>query len=119
MSGLSSSQRISGVGGVSSSSGSGFADAWAGVNIQLKKDDDTPAVLAFAEVALQEKHRVSSASFKSAVLGATTYKAIDPVVFSLTGAYRFNLFPAVEGSESLPKLDWAPLSTDMQESPNG
>lgn len=60
------------------------------MNIQLKKDDDTPAVLAFAEVALQEKHRVSSASFKSAVLGATTYKAIDPVVFSLTGAYRFN-----------------------------
>lgn len=69
---------------------SGFADAWAGVNIELKKDTDTPAVLVFGEVALREKHRHSSSSFKSAMLGMTTYKAIDPVVFSLTGAYRFN-----------------------------
>jgi len=29
------------------------------------------------------------------------------------------LFPAVEGSESSAKLDWAPLSTDLQEAPNG
>jgi hypothetical protein len=60
------------------------------VNIQLKKDDKTPAVLGFAEVALREKHRDNSASFKSALFGFTTYKAIDPVVFSLTGAYRVN-----------------------------
>jgi hypothetical protein len=32
---------------------------------------------------------------------------------------RLNLFPAVEGSESSAKLDWAALSTDLQESPNG
>jgi hypothetical protein len=69
---------------------SGFGDAWAGVNVELKKDTDTPAVLAFGEVALREKHRHSSASFKSAMLGMTTYKAIDPVVFSLTGACRVN-----------------------------
>lgn len=90
MSVLASSQRTSGVGGVASSSEAGFADAWAGVNVQFKKDDDTPAVLGFAEVALAEKHRRSSASFKSALLGVTAYKAIDPVVFSLTAAYRFN-----------------------------
>ncbi len=29
------------------------------------------------------------------------------------------LFPAVEGGESSAKLDWAPRSTDLQESPNG
>lgn len=90
MSGLSSSQRSSGVGGTASSSESGFADAWAGVNYQFKKDDDGPAILGFAEVALREKHRRSNASFKSAMLGITTYKAIDPVVFSLTAAYRLN-----------------------------
>ncbi len=90
MSGLSSTQRSSGVGGTASSSESGFADAWAGVNYQFRKDDDGPAVLGFAEVALREKHRRDSASFKSAMLGITTYKAIDPVVFSLTAAYRFN-----------------------------
>jgi len=67
-----------------------FADAWVGVNYQFKPDDETPALLGFTEVALREKHRRNSASFKSALLGFTTYKAIDPVVFSLTAAYRFN-----------------------------
>lgn len=90
MSGLSSSHRSSGVGGTASSSESGFADAWAGINYQFKQDDDSPAVLGFGEIALREKHRRSSASFKSAMLGITTYKAIDPIVFSLTAAYRFN-----------------------------
>jgi hypothetical protein len=89
-SGLSSSHRSSGVGGTASSRESRFADAWAGVNHQFKKDDDGPAVLGFGEIALREKHRRSSASLKSAMLGVTTYKAIDPVVFSLTAAYRFN-----------------------------
>jgi hypothetical protein len=90
MSGLSSSQRSSGVSGTSSSSESRFADAWAGVNYQFKKDNATPTLLGFAEVALRERHRIESASFKSATLGFTTYQAIDPVVFSLTAAYRFN-----------------------------
>ncbi len=67
-----------------------FADAWAGINYQFKKDDETPAVLGFAELALREKHRLSSAIFTSAQLGLTTFTAIDPVVFSFTGAYRFN-----------------------------
>lgn len=87
---LSSSQRSSGVSGTSSSSESRLADAWAGVNYQFKKEDTTPALLGFAEVALREKHRIDSASFKSATLGFTTYQAIDPVVLSLTAAYRFN-----------------------------
>ena len=86
-----SSRSSSDLSATTSSSDSRFADAWAGVNYQFKKDDDTPAVLGFAEVALREKHRKSSASFKSWMLGATTYKAIDPVVLSLTAGYRFNL----------------------------
>jgi len=72
LSGLSSRRRSSGLDGSATSSQSGFADAWAGVNYQFKKDDDGPAVLGFAEIALREKHRRSSASFKSAMLGATT-----------------------------------------------
>lgn len=86
-----SSRNSSDLSATTSSSDSRFADAWAGVNYQFKKDDDTPAVLGFAEVALREKHSKSSASFKSWMLGATTYKAIDPVVLSLTAGYRFNL----------------------------
>ena len=87
---LHSSSRSSDVSGISSNSESRFADAWAGINYQFKKDDDTPALLGFAEIALREKHEKSSSSFKSALVGLTTYKAIDPVVFSLTTAYRFN-----------------------------
>ncbi len=87
---LYNSSRNSDVSGISSNSDNRFADAWAGVNYQFKKDDDTPAVLGFAEIALREKHRESSRSFKSALIGLTIYKAIDPVVFSLTTAYRFN-----------------------------
>ena len=74
----------------SSRSENRFADAWAGINYQFKKDDDTPALLGFAEIALREQHEKNSSSFKSALVGLTTYKAIDPVVFSFTTAYRFN-----------------------------
>ena len=87
---MTSSQRTSGVSGTSSSNESRFADALAGINYKFKKDDATPALLGFAEVALAENHRRDTASFKSAMPGVTTYKAIDPVVFSLTAGYRFN-----------------------------
>ncbi len=91
VSGLASSQRVSGVLGTSSNNESRFADAWAGINHQFKKDDATPAVLGFAEVALAEKHRQDSARFRSAMLGLTAYHAIDPVVFSLTAGFRASL----------------------------
>jgi hypothetical protein len=87
---LTRSSRSGNVTGTSESSEDRFADAWAGINYQFKKDDDTPAVLGFAEFALHEQHERSSSSFKSALVGITTYRAIDPVVFSLTTAYRFN-----------------------------
>lgn len=87
---LSNSTRTTDLIGTRSTSENRFADAWAGVNYQFKNDDDTPALLGFAEVALREKHREGSASFKSWMLGVTTYKAIDPVVLSLTAGYRFN-----------------------------
>lgn len=73
-----------------SSSESRFADAWIGLNYQFKGDDDMPALLGFSEIAVREKHSESNASFKSAMVGLTTYKAIDPIVFSLTAAYRLN-----------------------------
>lgn len=101
-SGLTSSQRVSGVAGTSSSSEARFADAWAGGNVQFKKDDDTPALLGFAELALAEKHRHDTASFKSAMLGATTYHAIDPIVLSLTVGYRFNLSRKDGGQDHRP-----------------
>ncbi|MCU7924863.1 MAG: hypothetical protein KZQ97_00310 [Candidatus Thiodiazotropha sp. (ex Dulcina madagascariensis)] len=87
---LYSDHRVSDINGTSGSSNSRFTDAWAGINYQFKIDDDTPALLGFAEIALSEKHRNSSHSFKSAMLGATSYHAIDPVVLSITMGYRLN-----------------------------
>lgn len=84
------STRSNDLSGTSSSSDSNFADAWAGINYQFKEDDDTPALLGFAEVALHEKNHESNSSFKSWMLGLTAYKAIDPVVISLTTGYRFS-----------------------------
>jgi len=84
------STRTTDLSGTRSTSDNRFADAWAGVNYQFKSDDKTPALLGFAEVAIREKHRKESASFKSWMLGMTTYRAIDPVVFSLTAGFRFN-----------------------------
>jgi hypothetical protein len=87
---LYSKTRTSDVLGTTSNSENRFADAWAGINYQFKNDDEMPALLGFVEIALSEKHEKSRSSFKSALVGLTTYKAIDPIVFSLTAAYRFN-----------------------------
>jgi len=101
-SGLTSSQRTNGVSGTSSSNESRFADAWAGINYQFKKDDATPALLGFAELALAENHRHNTASFKSAKLRVTTYKAIDPIAFLLTAGNRFNQSRKDGGQELQP-----------------
>jgi len=87
---LYNSTRTNDLNGTRSNSDSRFTDAWVGLNYQFKQDDDTPALLGFFEAALREKHRQSSASFKSWMIGVTTYKAIDPIVFSLAGGYRVN-----------------------------
>lgn len=85
---LASRQRTEDVHGVRVSDSSHFSDFWAGVNYQFKEDDDTPAVLGFAEVALSERRIQDNAQFKAAVLGVTAYKAIDPIVFAVTSSYR-------------------------------
>lgn len=89
-SGLTHRQRSINVGGNTSSSHSRFADAWLGLNYQFLPNDRQPALLGFVEMALREKHLENSASLKSTMLGFTAYHAVDPMVFALTAAYRFN-----------------------------
>lgn len=96
---VANSERGQDVNGVRTSRSSHFSDFWAGINYQFKEDGDTPAVLGFAELALGERRREDNARFKSAVLGVTVYKAIDPVVFSVTSSYRFAR-SSQEGHES-------------------
>jgi hypothetical protein len=89
---LSSAQRVTDDAGSAQTSGDKrFLDAWLGLNYQFKEDNDSPALLGFAELALKENQQHESQSFKSASVGLTTYHAIDPIVFSLTVAYRRNL----------------------------
>jgi hypothetical protein len=87
---LCSSTRNRDLSRITSDSESQFSDTWAGINYQLKEDNDTPALLGFAEIALRERHTRSSSSFHSALLGFSTHTALDPIVFSLTVAYRVN-----------------------------
>ncbi|MDD0759679.1 hypothetical protein PSZ75_23390, partial [Shigella sonnei] len=54
------------------------------------KDGKNPALIAFLESTVYEKSRNKASSGKSWLIGATTYKAIDPIVLSLTAAYRIN-----------------------------
>ena len=87
---LHSSERTRDISGNSRYRQNYFADTWFGINHQLRDDDELPALLGFAEVALSERMRNGTKGLRSLQLGFTTYKAIDPVVFSLTGAYRFS-----------------------------
>ncbi len=99
---LASDSRREGLSGLSSSSDSGFADAWLGVNHRFLKDDETPALLGFAEAALAEKQQGGTSHGKSWLLGFTTYRAIDPLVLSLTGAYRFHISREDGGQDYTP-----------------
>lgn len=67
-----------------------MSDISAGISHTFLKDDKNPALISFLEGTLYKKSRGKASSGKSWLIGATTYKAIDPVVLSLTAAYRIN-----------------------------
>jgi hypothetical protein len=68
-----------------------FQDAWLGVNYQLSGQSATQKVSVFADVALYEKGTRTSSKFKSYQVGANSYYSIDPLVLSISGAWRNNL----------------------------
>ncbi|WP_301667845.1 meta-pathway of phenol degradation family protein [Neisseria basseii] len=67
-----------------------MSDISAGISHTFLKDGKNPALIAFLESTVYEKSRNKASSGKSWLIGATTYKAIDPIVLSLTAAYRIN-----------------------------
>lgn len=79
--------------GASSTHSSRFNNAWIGINRRLSADDDTPAVLGFAELALAENVAVEGnelAYGRTALLGITVYRTTDPLVLSITGGYQYS-----------------------------
>ena len=62
-----------------------------GANHQVSEDNDSPALLVFAELALAENTAFEGTEyvhFKTGQIGFTTYRSIDPVVLSLTAGYH-------------------------------
>ncbi|CAB3955955.1 hypothetical protein LMG6001_04184 [Achromobacter insolitus] len=65
-----------------------LSDAWLGISHIFKDDDDTPGLIGFAEIAVVERNEGNASYLKSAAVGLTAYKALDPVVLSMNVAYR-------------------------------
>ena len=90
---VSSTLRSDSVSGVDAQNDERVADAWLGVNHRFVKEGESPALLGFFELAAAENVATSGTNLahgKSALFGFTTYRAIDPIVLSLTSAYRWN-----------------------------
>jgi hypothetical protein len=85
-----------------SDSDSGFLDTWLGVNVRFSEDNETPALLGFFEGAVYEDTLDEDFYGKSWAVGFTTYRAIDPVVLSLSGSYRYNLEREINGQDYKP-----------------
>ena len=73
-----------------SSTAQNLSDITLGISHTFKQDGKNPALTGFAETAVYEKAGGKASAAKSWLIGASTYKAIDPVVLSLTTAYRRN-----------------------------
>ncbi len=87
-----SNVRIQNNTGTGSDSNQQLNDFVIGVNHKFSDDNETPALLGFAEVILAENTVTDEAYFvhaKSGQIGFTTYRSIDPVVLSLTSGYRY------------------------------
>lgn len=94
VSGLSQNTRTFNAEGASSDSNDKFTDAWFGINHRFSDDNDTPALLGFAEFALAENVASEGRDLvygKTAMVGITTYRATDPLVLSLTTGYRYSV----------------------------
>lgn len=99
VSGFASSQRGP---GADASTVSDLADAWVGVTHSVRDDGDGPGVLVFGEAAVVDRQLGHSASLRSFAAGALTYRAIDPVVLSLTSAVQYSLQREVNGGTYRP-----------------
>ncbi|BAS68391.1 hypothetical protein [Bathymodiolus septemdierum thioautotrophic gill symbiont] len=87
---LNANSRVTDLSGSSSTSDSKLADTWVGLNYLFSEDMGTPALIGSIETTLYEEYTSDNAQFKSYQIGVTTYRAIDPIVLSLTSGYRFN-----------------------------
>lgn len=102
------STRTQSLSGQENQSNSRFESFWLGVNHKFISEGKSPALLGFIEMAVFENtnmvgsYKENMASAHSWLLGATIYRVIDPIVLSLTGAYRVNLTRDADGVNYKP-----------------
>jgi hypothetical protein len=99
---LSTHWRVGDPAGMAAGSESRFVDAWLGFSHQFSEDRVWPALLGFAEVALHERHQERRARFKSTIAGVTLYRAVDPVVLSVSMGGRLGRSRSVGVAEYRP-----------------
>ena len=84
--------RMQSISGTASDSSQQLTGLVIGLNHKFSDDNDTPALLGFADVSLAENTVIDGTEFvhgKTGQIGFTTYRSIDPVVLSLTAGYRY------------------------------
>lgn len=105
---LSDSARIQGVSGTDSQTNNRFDSLWLGINHKLIEEGKSPALLGFVEIAAVERSLLPGATDSqdsyghSGLIGATTYRVIDPIVLSFTGAYRINAPRDINNQSYIP-----------------
>lgn len=90
-----------------------FSDVSLGVSHTFMQDGKNPALIGFAETTVYEKSQGKSSSGKAWTVGATTYKAIDPVVLSFTAAYHHNLKKKTADSDTFQAGNYIMLNPSV------
>jgi len=89
---LSSSSSVSAINSINKTADNYLVDFWGGLSWTIRDDRQGPGVVGFAEVSVFDRYGGETSSIKSFSTGATFFKAIDPIVFLVTGVYRYNLW---------------------------
>lgn len=88
---ISDHARSTNVNGYETTSNNQFNDVWLGLNHRFIDEGNLPALLGFIEGAVAERQTQSTSYGKSWLIGATTYRSLDPVVLAMTAAYQYRL----------------------------
>ena len=98
--GLVTQNRQSAFGKNQYQSDSYVSDMWLGINHVFVQEGENPAFVAFAELPVYESGITKSSSLKALLVGFTSYRVTDPIIFSVTSAYKTHLSRKQEDGSS-------------------
>ncbi len=80
--------------GTIASNDSRFSDAWLGLSHRFDTGRESASLFGFAQTAFAENSNVSGTNIvsgKSWLMGVTSYRKVDPMLFSITAAYQYSM----------------------------